>query len=189
MHDVLTFIDRPAFRDWLKLNCNRKEGIWIQFSKVPNPSNELKPTEALEEALCFGWIDGKIRKIDEKDYVKYFTKRSVTSKWSNLNKRIVARLINEKKMELPGLNAIEVSKRNGCWDNPNNIRDRKEDIEPFKEILKGDRELFMKYINLAPSLQRGYANFYFEAKKEETRKARLVKIKMAIKGKLKGILY
>ena len=96
MNSILQFEDRETFREWLKKNFSQKDGIWVQFSKINDASNRLKPMEALEEALCFGWVDSKIKKIDEEKYIKYFSKRSERSKWSELNKKIVKKLIKEK---------------------------------------------------------------------------------------------
>jgi uncharacterized protein YdeI (YjbR/CyaY-like superfamily) len=89
MNSILQFEDREAFREWLKKNFSQSGGIWIQFSKIDDTSDRLKPMEALEEALCFGWVDSKIRKIDEEKYTKYFSKRSERSKWSELNKSVL----------------------------------------------------------------------------------------------------
>lgn len=189
MNSILQFGNREAFREWLKMNYSQQDGIWIQFSKVENASNRLKPMEALEEALCFGWVDSKIKKIDEEKYVKYFSKRSEKSKWSNLNKRIVEKLIKERKMEKPGVMIIENAKKNGYWGIGYKKKDSKEYIERFKDIIKGHNVLCAEYDKLAPSRQKEYAGFYFDAKQEDTRKRRLEKIEKAIMEKSKGILY
>lgn len=189
MNSILQFEDREAFRAWLKKNFSQSDGIWVQFSKIDDVSNRLKPMEALEEALCFGWVDSKIRKIDEEIYIKYFSKRSERSKWSELNKRIIKKLVKEKKMEKPGLERIEKAKRTGYWEIDYDKKDTKEDIERFREIIKSKKLLYEEYNKLAPSRQRQYAGFYFDAKQEATRLKRLKKIEKAIIEKSKGILY
>jgi uncharacterized protein YdeI (YjbR/CyaY-like superfamily) len=145
--------------------------------------------EALEEALCFGWVDSKIKKIDKEKYIKYFSKRSERSKWSELNKKIIRKLVEEKKMEKPGLETIEKAKINGYWEIGYDKKDTKKDIERFKEIMKGKKLLYAEYNKLAPSRQKQYAGFYFDAKQEPTRLKRLEKIEKAIIEKSKGILY
>ena len=189
MDSILQFEDRKAFREWLKKNFFQTDGIWVQFSKIDDASNRLRPAEALEEALCFGWVDSKIRKIDKEKYIKYFSKRSERSKWSELNKRIIKKLVEEKKMEKPGLETIEKAKINGYWEIGYNKKDTKKDTERFKEIIKGKKLLYAEYNKLAPSRQKQYAGFYFDAKQETTRLKRLEKIGKAIIEKNKGILY
>ena len=189
MNNVMKFGDRAAFRAWLKDNWAQTEGIWIELSKVDDPSNTLKPMEALEEALCYGWVDSQIKPLDEQKYVKHFTKRAATSRWSDLNKRIVEKLMEEKKMEQPGLEAIEVARKNGNWEKGYDKLNTSENVEKFKEIIRDDREFLDEYSRLAPSHQRQYAAFYFDAKQEETRKNRIEKIKQAIKEKSKKMLY
>jgi uncharacterized protein YdeI (YjbR/CyaY-like superfamily) len=189
MDSILQFEDREAFRAWLKKNSSQSGGIWVQFSKIDDASNRVKPMEALEEALCFGWIDGKIKKIDEEKYIKYFSKRSDRSKWSELNKRIIEKLVKEKKMKRPGLETIEKAKIGGYWEIGYDKKDTKEDIERFKRIIKGKKVLYAEYNKLTPSRQKQYAGFYFDAKQEATRLKRLEKIEKAIIEKSKGILY
>jgi uncharacterized protein YdeI (YjbR/CyaY-like superfamily) len=142
MNSILQFEDREAFREWLKKNFSQSGGIWIQFSKIDDASNRLKSMEAPEEALCFGWVDSKIRKIDEEKYIKYFSKRSERSKWSELNKKIIKKLVEEKKMEKPGLETIEKAKITGYWGKGYDKKDTEEDIERFREIIKSKKVLY-----------------------------------------------
>ena len=186
---ILQFEDRETFREWLKKNYSQRGGIWVQFSKGDDASNRLKPMEALEEALCFGWVDSKIKKIDEEKYIKYFSKRSEKSKWSELNKRIIKNLIKEKKMEKAGLDTIEKAKRTGYWKKGYDKKDTKEDIERFRDVIKTRKVLYEEYNKLSPSRQKQYAGFYFDAKQEATRLKRLGKIEKAIIEKSEGILY
>ncbi len=189
MNNISQFENRKTFREWLEINHAQREGIWIQFSKVENAANKLKPMEALEEALCFGWVDSKIKKIDEEKYIKYFSRRSEKSRWSDLNKKIIVKLKKEGKMEKPGLTAIEKAKKNGYWEIGYEKKGSEENIKRLKDIIKGDKLLYSEYSRLAPSHQRQYAGFYFDAKQEETRNKRLEKIRKAIIEKSKGILY
>lgn len=81
MSDVLTFADREEFRKWLSDHCLSDDGVWLLFGKAGGPKT-IKAGEALEEALCFGWIDGQMQSLDDKSYRKYFSKRRDESKWS-----------------------------------------------------------------------------------------------------------
>ena len=80
MSDIMEFADREEFRKWLSDNCLSSAGIWILFGKAGGPKT-IKAGEALEEALCFGWIDGQMKKIDDKTYKKYFSMRREKSRW------------------------------------------------------------------------------------------------------------
>ena len=81
MKEILEFADREAFRTWLSEHCLSDEGVWLLFGKAGGPKT-IKAAEALEEALCFGWIDGQMKSIDDKSYIKYFSQRRKNSKWS-----------------------------------------------------------------------------------------------------------
>lgn len=86
MSGSLEFADRKEFRTWLAAHCQSSAGVWLLFGKVGGPKT-LKAAEALEEALCFGWIDGQMQRIDDKVYRKYFSMRRQNSKWSEKTKR------------------------------------------------------------------------------------------------------
>ena len=87
MNDTMEFANREEFREWLQENCLSGDGIWILFGKAGGPKT-IKAGEALEEALCFGWIDGQMKSIDDKTYKKYFSMRRDKSKWSEKNKAL-----------------------------------------------------------------------------------------------------
>lgn len=94
MSENMVFADREAFRTWLSAHCTSEEGIWLLFGKAGGPKT-LKAGEALEEALCFGWIDGQMQSVDETSYRKYFSQRREKSKWSEKNKALV-QVLEEK---------------------------------------------------------------------------------------------
>lgn len=85
MKDIIEFANREEFRNWLYENCLLKDGVWLLFRKSGEPKT-IKANEALEEALCFGWIDGPMQSIDDKTYKKYFSMRRDNSKWSEKTK-------------------------------------------------------------------------------------------------------
>src|SRR3972149_4601718 len=97
MAEQVVFSDRQEFREWLYANHSISKGVWLVFSKV-NSLKTLKAGEALEEALCFGWIDGQIKSLDEEKYVKKFTPRTKDSKWSDVNRILASRLIERGRM-------------------------------------------------------------------------------------------
>lgn len=112
MNDILVFANRDEFRKWLTDNCLSPDGVWLLFGKSGEPKT-LKPDEALEEALCFGWIDGQMQSIDGNTYKKYFALRRKNSKWSEKNKALVKSLEERGIMTDFGRAKIEEAKQNG----------------------------------------------------------------------------
>ena len=113
MADQIIFSGREEFRRWLSKNHNISKGVWLVFSKV-NTLKTLKPGEALEEALCFGWIDGQMQSLGDEKYLKKFTPRTKDSKWSETNRISASRLIECGRMTEHGLAAIEQAKGRAC---------------------------------------------------------------------------
>ncbi len=167
------FESRQAFRKWLSENVEG-EGVWVDFLKE-GPKDRLKPDEALEEALCFGWIDGLIKKVDDVSYLKYFAPRRKGSKWSEKNKKLTEKLIAEGLMTQSGLNAIERAKKDGEWDAPANpLTD--EDFERFFSAIAHNRQASENFNGMPKSVQKQFVGLYRDAKKEETRIKRLEKL-------------
>src|SRR5690349_22449764 len=120
IHDeypVKTFKSASAFEDWLDKNHNKADGIWAKIAKADTGIKSIAFPDALDIALCYGWIDGMRRGLDEKYYVQKFTPRRGKSVWSVINKNKVAQLISEGRMKEPGIEAIEHAKKNGQWNN------------------------------------------------------------------------
>ena len=106
MSDVMEFANREEFRKWLAEHCLASDGVWLLFGKAGGPQT-IKAAEALEEALCFGWIDGQMQSIDDKTYRKYFARRREKSKWSEKNKALVKSLEERGLMTDFGRQKIE----------------------------------------------------------------------------------
>lgn len=113
----LTFPDSAAWRDWLADNHDRLDGAWVILAKkgTTQPTT-LTYEQAVEEALCYGWIDGLTRRRDEGTYRQRYTPRRARSNWSQSNIERVERLVAEGRMRPAGLAAIEHAKANGRWD-------------------------------------------------------------------------
>jgi uncharacterized protein YdeI (YjbR/CyaY-like superfamily) len=107
--------NRAAWRGWLAENCARSPGIWLVFDKKASRPDRLAYGDAVEEALCHGWIDSTVRTLDDARYEQLFTPRKPTSTWSRVNKDRVARMIAQGLMADAGLAAIERAKANGRW--------------------------------------------------------------------------
>ncbi len=107
--------DRAVWRSWLETHAETTPAIWLIYYKKGSGQPSITWDEAVEEALCFGWIDSKAKPIDDSRYRQYFSPRKPSSVWSKVNKARVERLIAEGLMRDPGLRAIEIAKANGSW--------------------------------------------------------------------------
>ncbi len=124
----LNFENRAAFRKWLVQNHQKSPGIWLVFSKDAGIKT-LTANEALEEALCFGWINGQLQSLGDKEYRKRFTPRRKRSVWSERNRKLARKLITEGAMTDAGRAAIAQAQEMGTWDKPK--------PEPISDIQVG----------------------------------------------------
>lgn len=172
MSVCLQFASREEFRGWLSENCLTSPGIWLLFGKSGGPKT-VKAGEALEEALCFGWIDGQMRSLDEKTYQKYFAPRREKSKWSAKNKALVQSLEERGLMTEHGREKVEEAKRNGQWDAPNSMAVTEEQIAQVAAALEGYEPARDNFLAMSPSVRKTYTRAYFDAKTEAGREKRL----------------
>ena len=109
--------DARAWREWLTVNHTDRAGVMLVLAKkgVDSPTS-LTYDEALEEALCFGWIDGQVRRRDERTYLQRFTPRRARSRWSKRNTELTERLISERRMHPTGIAEVEGAKADGRWE-------------------------------------------------------------------------
>ena len=115
MIPVLGFRDPPRWRAWLARNHRKSEGIWLKIQKKGAPGRSVTYAEALDEALCFGWIDGQKKSHDEAAFLQKFTPRRSRSIWSKRNIEHCERLIAAGKMETSGQTQIDAAKQDGRW--------------------------------------------------------------------------
>lgn len=172
MNDTLQFTDRTEFRKWLGKNCTASDGVWLIFGKKGGPRT-LSATEALEEALCFGWIDGQMQNIDNKTYKKYFAPRREKSRWSEKNKTLIADLEKRGLMTDFGREKIATAKQDGSWDTPDLMKLTDEQIEILSSLLKEYEPAYTNYQNMPPSVRKTYARAYYGAKTDAGREKRL----------------
>lgn len=113
---IISFADAAAFGRWL---CRQKadaKGLWLKLAKKGNEASSLTRSQAVEEALCHGWIDGQINGYDEHWWLVRFTPRKARSQWSQINRATVLRLIKQKRMQSAGLAQVRAAKADGRWD-------------------------------------------------------------------------
>jgi uncharacterized protein YdeI (YjbR/CyaY-like superfamily) len=170
--DILHFSDRDSFRKWLSENVGNSGGVWLLFGKKGGPVT-LTANDALEEALCFGWIDGQMQSLDEKSYKKYFAPRRSNSKWSEKNKSVASELENRGIMTDYGRAKIDDAHKNGQWDKQKSPHESEEQISVLSEILKIYEPAFTNFSAMSPSVKKTYTRAYFDAKTDTGREKRL----------------
>ena len=170
--DVLVFNSRAAFRAWLEEFGEVNGGVWLLFGKRGGPVT-LSASEALEEALCAGWIDGVMQSIDTVQYKKYFARRTANSKWSEKNKALVQSLEQRGIMKDAGREMIARAKENGQWDAPTLPAISEEQAQELVDLLREFEPAFSNFSAMSSSVQKTYTRAYFDAKTEAGRERRL----------------
>ena len=115
-YPILSFASPAAFRKWLNAHHASEPGVWLQIAKAGAPRKSVTYAEALDLALCYGWIDGQKKSHDASSFLQKFTPRQKRSAWSKRNREHVARLIASGDMHAAGLAAVEAAKADGRWD-------------------------------------------------------------------------
>ncbi|MDE7330445.1 MAG: YdeI/OmpD-associated family protein [Clostridia bacterium] len=172
MGGIIKFENREEFRKWLNENCTSSAGVWLLLGKSGGPKT-VKADEALEEALCYGWIDGRMQSIDGKTYKKYFAPRRAGSKWSEKNKALVKSLEERGLMTDYGREKVEEAKNNGKWDAPDLMSLGEEAVAAISSLLKDYEPANANFMAMPQSVKKTYARAYFDAKTEDGKKKRL----------------
>ena len=170
--DVKFFKTPAAFRKWLAANHAKAKELWVGFYKKSSGKPSIDWPESVDEALCFGWIDGIRKSVDEESYKIRFTPRKPGSIWSNVNVRNVERLIKEKRMQPAGLKAYEFKKeyRYGIYAYEQRSPEL---VEPYAGQFRKNKAAW-KFFEAQPPGYRKMMNWYVvSAKQEETRLKRL----------------
>ncbi len=172
----LYFTTRKEWRRWLGKNHKTSEGVWLRYYKKPSGKPRIPYVDAVEEALCFGWIDGKIKRINEDYYIQRFTPRRPGSRWSKYNIERIKKLTELGLMKPAGLQAFKES-----VEKPHLVYDNRKDGIPvipddLKFELKKNRTAFKNFNNFTQSSRRMYIDWLNSAKKPETRIRRISKI-------------
>jgi uncharacterized protein YdeI (YjbR/CyaY-like superfamily) len=165
--------DREQWREWLLKNHDKERGIWLIYFKTHTGKTSISYDESVEEALCFGWIDGVIKKLDDERFCRKFMPRIRNSRWSRLNKKRAEKMIKEGRMTEAGLARIREAEQTGEWKR---VIDERKDLEIppfFKSALAKNKRALEYFNNLAPTYRRHFVGWVSTAKREETRTKRL----------------
>jgi uncharacterized protein YdeI (YjbR/CyaY-like superfamily) len=171
MNQTFTAPDRVTWREWLAEHGASESEIWLVYYKAGTGKATISYEDSLEEALCFGWVDSIIQKIDEEKYARKFTPRKPGSKWSELNKHLVAKLIKEGRMTEAGMAKVEF-----VLEEAPTARPKRSDLplpDWLKEGLMASPRAWENFSKLPPSHQRNYILWVSEARREETRQKRI----------------
>ena len=183
------FFKAPGdFHKWLEKNHDKSKELFIGFYKKASGKKSITYPEALEEALCFGWIDGVVKNIDEISYMQRFSPRKPKSIWSLINVRHVERLKTEGRMQPPGLAAyaLREDKRTGVYS----FENRPRELSPeYQKLFQKNKKAWEFFKTQPPYYQRTLSFYVMGAKREETRLRRLqLLIESSAKGKRHGLL-
>ena len=181
--EILFFVSRGAFRSWLKRNCDKCEGIWLKFAKKGKGVVSVNYVEALDVALCYGWIDSQVMRLDETYYLQRFTPRGKRSPWSKINCGKVEKLIAAGEMTARGLREIDAAKADGRWARAYAGQKSIGVPQDFRKMLDANPRAAKFFAGLSP--RNRYAILYRiqDAKRPETRRKRMeTSLEMLTKG-------
>ncbi len=173
--EELYFKNDIEWRNWLSENHHSSSGVNLIFYKVENEEESMRWEEAVKVALCFGWIDSTVKSLGNGKRRQYFCRRNPKSIWSALNKKYIIALTADKLMHKSGLEIIKIGKQNGSWSALDAVE---------KGIISDDLQLafdenqtaFTNFKNFAPSYRKNYLYWLQQAKRDATRKNRIIEI-------------
>ncbi len=171
LSNLLHVVTRDEWREWLAKHYAAETEIWLVFYKKQSGKPRLAYEDAVEEALCFGWIDSLLQRIDDEKYAQKFTPRHLDSKWSVSNRKRIAKLIREGRMTPMGLAKV-------TYPHPERFEPPEKKPEPtlpraLKEQLKANAKAWKNFENMAPSYRRLCIRWITDAKKPETMARRM----------------
>ena len=173
-YQTLYVLTREEWRNWLEKNGTKESVIWLIFYKKHSGKRSLPYSEAVEEALCFGWIDSIIKRFDDEKYIQKFTPRKEKSTWSALNVRRVREMIQEGRMTDRGLALFRYAEKNGLLPE-SDIKLKKGVVIPefVTSALSENKKAEKHFKTLAPSYKRLYLRWIMNAKRHETQMKRV----------------
>ena len=174
--ETLYVTNRIDWRDWLQSNHQLKKEIWLVYYKKHTGIERIPYDDAVEEALCFGWIDSIVKRVDDETYVQKFSPRKPRSIWSALNKERVGKMIKSGLMTKAGLEKIKDAKKSGKWDETYTSKKVVETPSDLTIALSKNKVASTNFLNFADSYKNMYINWVNSAKKEETRQRRIKEV-------------
>lgn len=164
--------DAGIWREWLENHSAHEKSIWLIIYHKKSGKPTVTYDEAVDEALCFGWVDSKPNKRDDESYFQFFSPRNPKSNWSKVNKDKVARLLKANKMAKAGLDMVAIAKANGSW----NALDDVENLiipEDLQNAFNRHEQASENWHAFPKSVKRGILEWIYNAKRPETRAKRV----------------
>ncbi len=165
-------INKSEWRKWLAQNHKTAGSVWLIIYRKDSEVASVHYKEAVDEALCFGWIDSLPNKRDSQSYYQYFSKRNSKSNWSRVNKEKVDYLIKENRMAESGYKMLKIAKETGTWDALNDVENLVVPKDMMK-LLETNSKAYANWNSFPDSTKRGILEWIFNAKRIETRKKRI----------------
>ncbi len=176
MERALEFQDGLAWRKWLEKHVADGVGIWLVIYRTGSVKKGLLLEEALDEALSFGWIDGKLKSVNNEKFILRFTTRKANSVWSKRNRDRAERLIAAGKMTDAGLAKIEQAKNSGSWNNAYTNLIEEQMPQDLEEALKINQQAWIYFSKFANTYRNMYIGWVNQAKTNETRQKRIKRV-------------
>ena len=175
---------RTDWRQWLEKNHQSKQSVWLVYYTKKSNIPSLSWSEAVDEALCFGWIDSTKKTLDDSAYMQFFAQRKSKSNWSKINKEKVQQLIENGLMTEAGFDSIETAKQNGSWKILDEVEELiiPNDLEIAFNDHKGSKEYFL---SLSRSVRKIILGWIVLAKRQETRQKRIDEVVKSAEQSLK----
>lgn len=164
--------NRQEWREWLERNYQSAIGVWLVYYKVKSGKPSIRYSEAVKEALCFGWIDSKVKSLDEESYMQIFTPRKPKSVWSKLNKQYIQELIEQGLMTEAGLAKIVAAKQDGSWTTLDAI-EALMIPDDLQQALAANAIASRYFAGLSNSTKKNILSWIASAKRPETRLRRI----------------
>lgn len=173
--ELLYFKNTEEWREWLHDNHHLSKGVHLIFYRVSSDKESMRWEDAVQVAICYGWIDSTVRKLDDERRYQMFTPRKDKSVWSKLNKSYIEKLTAANLMHESGLRKIEIAKQNGSWETLDAVENL-EIPEDLASAFAKNKKALNNYNSFSPSYRKSYLYWLNQAKREETRKARVTEI-------------
>jgi uncharacterized protein YdeI (YjbR/CyaY-like superfamily) len=188
LNNALVFENKKEWRKWLENNHNKFKEIWLIHYKKSSNKKGINHYDAVEEALCFGWIDSTLKKIDEERYILRYTPRKEKSVWSKINKEKAEKMILNGKMTQSGLEKIKLAKKHDLWNTAYTNKVKEKIPSDLKKVLLLDKVAWINFQNFANSYRNRYIGWINNAKTKMTRTKRISEVvKRSKENKKPGI--
>jgi len=170
---IMLFVDLPFIEAYLSTHEGSQSGFWLKLAKAGAPEATVTKAQAIEAALCYGWIDGQLEKFDEHYFLVRMTPRRSRSRWSAINRNTAVRLIREGRMQPSGLKEVEQAKRDGRWNAAYESQSKAEPPSDFLAALAANAEAERAFENLDRANRYAFVYRVNDSNRPETRKKRI----------------